>query len=286
MDPEWMKEVDDKYGPLEWHLPESHAIYWAYLALEKTDKKKLKKDDLITCRRVIFQSLQLAFRRGRLVYPDKSKDEFIYAPNLDIVPQANSAYLEMIGLEQQDFLKKNIANAHKNFLKWAVYYLYLYGRTAQADYWWKQMHQFYPDATPPGQDMRAFALERAKETVGETGHDDAKAMIEGLLTQGFYYLATEDDPQASDNLFNFAASLRARFQAELGPKSLPRVHLPELGQMKQEVLNRLLAMDPTLAALLRSKLGLPAGTEAISSPPSGATPSTNAPTANAAPAPK
>ncbi|MFO1499918.1 MAG: hypothetical protein U1G07_16265 [Verrucomicrobiota bacterium] len=72
MRPEWMKEVDDRYGPLEWHLPESHAIYWAYVALEKTEQRKLKREDLIMCRRVIFQSLQLAFRRGRLVYPVKN----------------------------------------------------------------------------------------------------------------------------------------------------------------------------------------------------------------------
>ena len=29
MDPKVMKEVDEKYGPLEWRLPEAHAIYWA-----------------------------------------------------------------------------------------------------------------------------------------------------------------------------------------------------------------------------------------------------------------
>ena len=90
MNPDWMKEVDEQYGPLEWHLPESHAIYWAYIALHKTDPRKLKKEDLMQCRRVIFQSLQLAFRRGRIVYPNKKSNAFIYAPNLDIVPQAEA----------------------------------------------------------------------------------------------------------------------------------------------------------------------------------------------------
>src|SRR5689334_9923079 len=35
MDPEFMKEVNDRYGPLEWRLPEAHAIYWAALGLKK-----------------------------------------------------------------------------------------------------------------------------------------------------------------------------------------------------------------------------------------------------------
>ena len=29
MDPEFMKLLDERYGPLEWRLPEAHAIYWA-----------------------------------------------------------------------------------------------------------------------------------------------------------------------------------------------------------------------------------------------------------------
>ena len=34
LDPKLMQEVDGKYGPLEWRLPETHAIYWAYLRSE------------------------------------------------------------------------------------------------------------------------------------------------------------------------------------------------------------------------------------------------------------
>ncbi len=134
MRPDWMKEVDEQYGPLEWHLPESHAIYWAYIALKKTEERKLKKEDLITCRRVIFQSLQLAFRRGRLVYPSKNSEAFLYAPNLDVVAQADKAYLQMMELEPH--MRDNIANGHKNFIRWAVYYLYVYGQKGQAEHWW------------------------------------------------------------------------------------------------------------------------------------------------------
>jgi hypothetical protein len=31
LDPVFMKEIDERYGPLEWRLPEAHAIYWAAL---------------------------------------------------------------------------------------------------------------------------------------------------------------------------------------------------------------------------------------------------------------
>jgi hypothetical protein len=28
IDPEFAKKVDAEYGPLDWRLPEAHAIYW------------------------------------------------------------------------------------------------------------------------------------------------------------------------------------------------------------------------------------------------------------------
>jgi hypothetical protein len=34
MEPKFMKEVDEAYGPLEWRLPETHAIYWGYVGLK------------------------------------------------------------------------------------------------------------------------------------------------------------------------------------------------------------------------------------------------------------
>src|SRR5262245_17044347 len=53
MDPAIMKKADDAYGPLEWRLPEASAIYWAVVGLDSS-----KKSELITLRRVIYQSLQ------------------------------------------------------------------------------------------------------------------------------------------------------------------------------------------------------------------------------------
>jgi hypothetical protein len=43
MDPAVMKEVDQKYGPLEWRLPEAHAVYWGFYGLEKCSDQQLKK---------------------------------------------------------------------------------------------------------------------------------------------------------------------------------------------------------------------------------------------------
>src|SRR5437764_8643867 len=96
MDPEFMKEVNERYGPLEWRLPEAHAIYWAALGLKKAQAnpaKIPKKDDLITLRRVIYQSMQTSFQRGRLV-TNPFAQAFEFGPNLDIIPKVSKAYEE------------------------------------------------------------------------------------------------------------------------------------------------------------------------------------------------
>src|SRR5215471_5970251 len=93
MDPEFMKQVDERYGPLEWRLPESHAIYWAACGLRSAEQNptKIKPDDLITLRRVIYQSMQTSFQRGHMIANPFIK-EFELGPNLDIIPKTSAAY--------------------------------------------------------------------------------------------------------------------------------------------------------------------------------------------------
>jgi hypothetical protein len=181
-------------------------------------------------------------------------------------------------MEQEQDKVNNIANAHKNFLKWAVYYLYLYGREKQAEYWWKVMHDRYPQATPPGQDLSEYALERAKETVGETAHDDATALIGGFVETAYSYLLV-DETTPAETYLRLAEQFRNRFQDAIGPKSTNRVSLPEMKDIQQEVLDRLMSRNPTVAAILRTKLGLSAAPELTNAPAAVPAPATNGPPA-------
>ena len=281
MDPQWMKEVEDRYGPLEWRLPETPAIYWAVVGLEKTQKNKLKKDDLITLRRVIFQSMQLAFQRGRMIFPNKVAKEFTYGPNLDIIPRTNRAYEEMI--EQEPDKRDHLGTAHRNFLKSAVYFLYTYNRHAEAGKWFKYVRDKYPNSVPVTQTLDDFALSRVAEDVGETSHDKVKMVLESLLSSAFVNLAIGEDDLAV-SYERFAQRIRQRFMDAIGKTSEKRVGLPPLGDLKKELLDQLLdtenGLDLQIANQLRTKLGLPAA------PPPAATnavpasaPSTNAPPA-------
>jgi hypothetical protein len=284
MDPELMKEVDEQYGPLEWRLPESSALYWASVGrrMAKTE------DQLIKLRRLIFQSLQLAFYRGRLI--ELAWNETVeFGPNLDIVGKASAAYEEMMAAEREggnESMSQNIATAHKNFLRDATYFLYVHARLKEAQKWYAYLQEKYPDRAPKGS-LDDYALSRIEEDSGETSHDRTISNIMGAMERSFYYLASGQDDLATGNLL-IARKIHARYTAALGEgTSAERVPLPPFSVMRETVLKDLLDSEQglvtELAARLKTALGLPADYGGTNAPPAGASSpgsTTNAPPAS------
>jgi hypothetical protein len=280
LNPVFMKQVDDTYGPLDWRLPETHAIYWAMLGM-----KKCTTGDLMPLRRMIYQSLQLAFKRGRLIV-DKSQHTYLYAPNLDIIDKVNQSYLTM--LKEDKNFRDNIRNAHKNFLKDAVYFLYEHGRRPEAQKWFNYLCQTYPKAPllyyhpkslPGTLTLDQYAIRRVTEDVGETSNVRVTSGVEGLLDQAFLNAAMGQDADA-ENYMLFARRVYDDYQKRIPKLARVRIGLPKFEALRDEELKRLLnpatgRLSPELIAQLRTNLQLPAPTNA---PPAQA-PATNAPPA-------
>ncbi|EEF60755.1 hypothetical protein [Pedosphaera parvula] len=289
MDPKFMKEVDEKYGPLEWRMPEASAIYWAAQGLDhaKKNEKRISQDDLITLRRVIYQSMQMTFQRGRMI-PNLADKQFEYAPNLDIIPHVNGAYEQA---EQEDEKNRDhIMTAHRNLLRDVVFFLYTYNRQADAAKWFKYMCDKFPnkpllDGKPgslPGTlSLEDYALGRIQEEVDDPGMDKVKAVIQGLLRTGYSSLAIGEDDRFV-GLRAMALKIYDRYQAKVShdAKTMQRVGLSPFADLQKDVLNRLLngEMSPELANQLRTKLNLPAAAEP-------AKPATEAPVEAAAQSP-
>jgi len=286
LDPVHMKEVDDEYGPLEWRLPESHAIYWATLGL-----KRAKKQEQITLQREIYQPLQLAFQRGRLIeFTVGTNRQYQVGPNLAMIPHANKAY-EKAMLEDTEY-SNHIATAHKNFLKDAVYFLYTQNRRADAEQWMKYLVKKYPDATAydarnpskPAEKIADLTLDdycvaKVTEDIGETSHTRVQQAIEGFLINSYYNLAIGEDDQGIGYSL-LAEKIWARYQRETSrnKSQTVRIGLPPLQDLKKDALNQFdQTYNPILVAQLHTKLGLPAPVIAPTSPP------TNAPAASPPP---
>jgi len=282
LDPLHMKAVDDEFGPLEWRLPESHAIYWATLGL-----KRAKKEEQITLRREIYQPLQLAFQRGRLIeFNVGDKKRYDIGPNLAMIPNANKAYEKAMGEDAE--YRDHIASAHKNFLKDAVYFLYTHNRRADAQQWMNYLVAKYPDAliydvrgemkTPQkiaDMTVEDYCAARVTEDISETSRTRVQQAIEGFLERSYFHLAIGEDDYATGYAL-FAGDIWDRYQRKVtrkGNQPDERVALPPMDLLKNQVLKVFdESYEPLLVARLHTKLGLPPPTNAPAAAPTNAPP--------------
>ena len=270
MDPVFMKQVDTQYGPLEWRLPEASAIYWAALGLEKARENptKVKADELIQLRRVIYQSMQLAFQRGKLT-TDAFTRTFDLGPNLDIVDKVSAAYEQAIIDEPGS--RNNIEGAHRNLLGNAAYFLYANDRIPEALKWYRYLGAKYPnkpllnnqlDSFPSKLTLEEFALGRICEDVSETSRDRVKAVLEGHALTSYRQLVLGNQKQYA-GLRGLSRMLRATYMKKInGGANLERIGLPEVEKIEKEVLDRILDPERSpwpaeMRAALRAALGMP-----------------------------
>ena len=85
-----------------------------------------------------------AFHHGRII-ANPFTTAYALAPNLDLIPKVNDAYLQMYAEETDPGQKDGILTAHRNFLRDAVYFLYENNRMAEAAKWFKYLGEKYPD---------------------------------------------------------------------------------------------------------------------------------------------
>jgi hypothetical protein len=269
MDPVVMKEVDQEYGPLEWRLPESHAIYWASMGFKaaRDNPEKVKKDDFIVLHRVIYQSMQMSFHRGRIVNLPFS-DRFEFGPNLDIVANVTKAYEQ--AAEDNVNNRDHILRASRNFLRDAVYFLYVNNREAEAEKWFKYLGQQFPDKqlldnqpeTLPGRiTLSEYAVARVQEDIGETDRNRIQSAVEGLLTSSYMGLILGDEGRY-EGLQRLARQVYETYQSKVPPERHEAIGLRPLEEIANAMLTRLLdpneGLPPEIRAELRTRLDLPA----------------------------
>ncbi len=260
MDITVIQQVEEEYGPLEWRLPEAHAIYWAYLGLQNSTREK----DYINLRRVIFQSMQTAFHRGRLIQFPGAKERkedgysliYDFGPNVDIAQKAVEVYEQM--MEEDEEQRKHISTAHKNFLRTVIYFLYTHHRVNQAQEYYDKVRELYPESIDKEVSLEEYVFQRVEEEFGSTSQDRLKAVLLGYLVRSYYYLAQGEEDRALGHEL-LVRKMWQRFHNEIGEKQDVRVGLPTIRELKRDALLQLLDEDkglhPILADQLRTRLG-------------------------------
>lgn len=251
MDPVVMKEVDDEYGPLDWRLPEAHAIYWATLGL-----KYSQEEDKITVRRVIYQSMAMTVLRGRIIYIEPD-GRLHTGPDLSKVDRATAAYQRLM---KEDKEKPHaIKLAYGNFLREVLYLLYVHNRTEEARKWFAVLKREYPEKVDGSTSVEEFGLKYLDKNLSSMSRERTKAVLDGLIVQHFLNLALDQDDRAEVH-DRQARQLWQFYDQRISNRRDP-LRFPPYEDMKRAARDQLLdpqsGLLPELAARLRTKLGLP-----------------------------
>jgi len=224
--PEVMEKIDNRYGPLDWRLPQAHAIYWA-----SRGQPYAKKFEAIALSRMIFQSVTDAFRKGR-VYEDHDENMLITAPNLDLLPRITEVFEEIDTRfpDAQTFLE-----AYTHYITEAIVILYTYNRDAEAQRLFEAL-KTQSKANISDTTMESFIARAFIGTREEVNRANALRALRDAVYQGLYWKALGDRNRAKG--FNRLAKLiRQEYTSE---KQTEEANLPPPAEVRAEQYDQVL----------------------------------------------
>lgn len=121
LDVEQLKAVDDAFGPFDWRLPESHALYWGYRGrVHETGASRW-------CDRLLWMSMTETVRQGRLAFvPDRKI--YLQGARLDLAAKGISHCTH-----DRIFDDPLTGMAAARFLREAALYLDAFGHRKEAE---------------------------------------------------------------------------------------------------------------------------------------------------------
>lgn len=198
LDPHWLKILNERYGNLEWRLPEAHAIYWAERGKEKwhSESDTFKR---LSCDRMIFQSLNNAFQMGRLVYL-KDIEHLEMTPNIGIVDAVNKSYADAMEFYEQT----SVEGGYTNFIVDAIVVLYKFGEKKKAREYIEIGRKLNPGRFRMNLDE--FVLKELAEDMEAASYQQAQGTVQSYLMQAYYQLAI-DEQETAENYVTIAKQL-------------------------------------------------------------------------------
>ena len=148
MDSAEMAALADRFGRIDWRVPDASALYWSWLALRDAEGGP----DELPCRRLVYSSLLSMMRGGGALSGDPASEDWSYAaaPNPAVV-DATGAFIEET-MRATPF--SGVRHAYAGWLRDAIAIRMLQGREADARALYGRLVQFLAenggvDGVPP-----------------------------------------------------------------------------------------------------------------------------------------
>lgn len=196
MDPEWMFQCMQKYGPLDWRSCHSQAIYWASLGLEKNKNLDLKDINPVNDSRTVLSALKTLMAQGQLyVYPDLTDPTQVvmdWGQDWRFIEPVNREYFAagtILGKGDVRGEDNVLLNAHTIFLSQAVCVLYFSGKENLAQHYLDVIRdQLKPKGKIYDRDLPDFVRDKINE-LGIPMADMARCFWLGSMSRVYKALA-------------------------------------------------------------------------------------------------
>ena len=250
LDPVEMAKLAEEYGPMDWRLPDPHALYWA----GKANEYATDEDFAVNYDRIQYEALKrlymhgdLYFERGRTVHDSY----YMTSANWRFLDRANKMYVEFVQ-KHEPHTAGSITGAHRSFLEEAIVLLFICSQTEKSIDYFNEMIRRYPNEryrVP----YEEFISKTLMTDLLDLSQEQAKTAIDGLLFQSFRWWAGGDD-ERSGRLLRLALTVWQRYQKD-SDVAIKRMGLPPFKVLKKDAKERALRiLPPTLRQRLEDRL--------------------------------
>ena len=248
LDPKRMVEIDNKYGKMDWRVPESQAIYWATVGVEKSIANTGKPE--INCLRIISHGLQAGFRSGRLLTLDADGKYVQAVPNLNL---ADSAYAAFEAGEEEfkgSGAGGSFRSAKINYLKDAIPLIYINGNVTKAQEFYDRLVAV--DGPQKQNNLDEFVMVNYAEDVRDADVKKASAIVSGLVQRAIFCMLLGQGEAALTN--ERLARYIHRIYTQKN-KDVARNTLPPFTEIKKGVIqNNRNNLPPAMRSILENMI--------------------------------
>jgi hypothetical protein len=255
LDPEFMAEIMERYGPLDWRSTYSHGMYWAALGVrECQDVIGLDENVEMNVNRFMQFALRDLAERGRVVLEPDFDDPFnsfiAQLPESAFIDQAHELTLKQAealraGEDPEKYYREGPAgrlfkSGHVNFLHQAVRTLFFEGRRERARFYYDYLRDNYkePDGSTKMQyvqPLEDFVMQDYIEDVDsfKTGPAIINTMLEGWLLHLAY-----ERPRPAQVRYKLAEDAYKRYMETKKTDPNERRQLPPWPEMRADAVRR------------------------------------------------
>ncbi|MEX1016253.1 MAG: hypothetical protein WDZ31_05860 [Phycisphaeraceae bacterium] len=234
MDPTFMLQLMEDFGPIDWRHPASHGVYWSALGVDMIrDVRDRDNIDLLNTNRQVIHGLQALMRTGRVNF-DPLAGQIDTLPEPEFIAAYEKAMVEAeeravaMGLGSEGTIQ-TFEGGHENFLVTAIIYSYLYGDADQARHYYDRVRSEYGSRQRDGRYQRTLD-DFVIQTLADDGmqQHQARQFVDAMIRQGLTQGLAHGRGDVFNRFMTVARGAFERYIAERGHAN-PNAPGPRLG---------------------------------------------------------